>query len=387
MKRVFYITRSDLSQAPYPELTLPALARDGWELVVAGPNSSKSSYRKNLPFACQTIDLPANGTFGAELATFRRLQQARLGKFDVIYVNCQSMSARAAIGLCGPVFGKKIVYHNPDYYSPFDHPWYYRAERHFCRNKVHLYINNEFHRGYVTSTAYRSTCPVITCPPNLPRAWPTPRPSAEKRAYISGGNPDAFVLIVHGGFHQLRMTPQLVEALAMLPDKIRLVMTGGKRKRDEVDDLFDRLNVAHRIIRLPFMDFDELLTYTINADAGVLLYQNNDLGNFFTAPGRLTEYLLCGLPLLTSDHTGIENIMLKHRAGQTASAADPRSIAEAIRTLEAGTRAGLYAHSRMRSLFDDRFAFDHWEDRFLEHFNAMVKGTQRSKNQRPPFPW
>jgi glycosyltransferase involved in cell wall biosynthesis len=386
MSRIFYISRTDLSDSPYPELTLPALVRAGHEVTVAAPKASESLYRRHLPFQCKVIDIPYGSSAKSELQLMARLLGARFGQYDVIYLNSQSMSLRAAVALAGPKFGKKIVYHNPDYYCPFRFPLAFRLERHVCR-KADLYINLEFHRAYITSVMYQCRCPVITCPPNLPRKWPIARASQEKRLQMTGGDPDAFVLMLHGGYSELRMTPQLVEALASLPRHIRLVMTGGTPTPDKVDEIFARLGVSDRIVRLPRMDFDELLSYTVNADAAVLLYKNSDLGNFFTAPGRLTEYLICGLPLLASDHTGLENLVLRYKTGETADATQPSSIAAAIQRLEQGVKRDLYPKARMRSIFEAHLAFEHWEAPFLAAFDEMLRGTPRRADQKPPFPW
>jgi glycosyltransferase involved in cell wall biosynthesis len=386
MSRVFYISRTDLSDSPYPEVTLPVLARAGHELTIAAPNASKSLYRSHLPFPSEVIDLPCGTSVGSELAVMKRLLAARFGRYDVIYVNSQSMSLRAAIGLTGPKLGKKIVYHNPDYYSPADFPLSARLERRLCR-QCDLYVNVEFHRAYITSVMYGCRCPVITCPPNLPRAWPIAAPCEEKRFRMTGGDPDAFVLMMHGGYSEIRMSPQLIEALASLPAHIRLVMTGKPQTRDKVDDIFDQLGLARRVLRLPRIDFDEMLSYTVNADAAVLLYQNSDLGNFFTAPGRLTEYLICGLPLLASNHTGLENLVLRFQAGETADSTEPRSIAAAITRLERGVRQNSFPRARMRSIFDQHLAFDHWEPVFAGAFEQMLRGGGDHSDRRPPFPW
>jgi glycosyltransferase involved in cell wall biosynthesis len=253
--------------------------------------------------------------------------------------------------------------------------------------KSDLYINNEFHRGYITQVMHRVRCPVITAPPNLPLAWPRPQKSAEKREMMAGGRGDAFVLMLHGGWSPLRMVTELWQGLAQLPDRFRLVMTGGYVKGDESDVLLAQLGIADRVLRLPRLAFNDMLAYTVNADAGVLIYRNNDLGNFFTAPGRMTEYLTCGIPLLGSNHTGIENLILRHDLGETTDATNPYDIAKSIRKLAAAVDEGSYSSWRMRKVFEDHFAFDHWEPLVKKAMNDMLAGQSKTSNLPPPFPW
>jgi glycosyltransferase involved in cell wall biosynthesis len=259
-------------------------------------------------------------------------------------------------------------------------------ERRICRMSD-LYINNEFHRGYITATLYRCTCPIITAPPNLPKNWPVPAPDPEKRAWMSGGDPNAFVLMLHGGYAQIRMTPQLVEALSLLPERFRLVLTGKGKAPDHVDERLAQLMLTNRVLRLPPVDFNDMLSYTVNADAGVLLYENNDLGNFFTAPGRMTEYLCCGLPLLGANRTGLENLILRYQLGITAEPSNPRLLADAILELDRRKTQGAYPAPRMRKLFEDHFAFDHWEPVVVDAFDKMLAGAPRRKKSSPPYPW
>ncbi len=385
-----FLTRSHLDSSPYAEIALPSLAEDGWDITVKAPGASNSvlwAVRRYPRVAADMRWQDGRHVVRQEAELLRALWSARWGGYDVIYVNSQSLSARAALALAGPKLGKRLVYHNPDYYDPFSHPRYFRLERRFCR-KVDLYLNNEFHRGYITQALYGIACPVVTAPPNLPACWPIPRPSAQKRAEMCGGSQSGqFVIMLHGGYNEIRMVPELFRALALAPPHIRLVMTGREHRRAEVDRSLASLGIEGRVHRLPRVSFQEMLAYTVNADAGVLLYQNNDIGNFFTAPGRLTEYLACGSPVLASNHTGLENLVLRYGLGETVLSTDPKDIAAGILRLERAVREGRLCRGKMRDLFLRHFAFDHWEPTVVMAFNELLEGRGRRATEPPRFPW
>jgi glycosyltransferase involved in cell wall biosynthesis len=128
-----------------------------------------------------------------------------------------------------------------------------------------------------------------------------------------------------------------------------------------------------------------MLAWSVNADAGMLLYRNNDLGNFFTAPGRLTEYLACGLPVLATHHTGLENLLMRYDLGVAVDSAKPRRIADGLLELEAATKQGRYRANRGKFL--ERFAFDLWEPTIVQAFNALLEPGRSRATGRPPFPW
>jgi glycosyltransferase involved in cell wall biosynthesis len=384
-KRVLFLSRGDSSEVPHGEICLPALAKAGWEIEVMAPGATNSLLNSIRPFPHRARDLPPAG-FKQEVATFLALLRGRFGKPDVIYVHSQSLSARAYLALFGPLFGKKLVYHNPDYYDPFDYPLYFILEKLFCQ-KVDLYLNNEFHRGYITRAAYGVRSPVVTVPIMLPACWPFPERSAALRAEMCGGDDGAFVTILHGGYAEIRMVPELFEALRLLPKKFRLVMFDRDHRDAEVDQKLRSLGLADRVVRYPRMNVLELARYTVNADAGVLLYQNNDLGNFFTAPGRLTEYVGAGLPVIATNHTALENLIWRFHLGVTVDSTKPGKLAEGIANLASRIQQQEFQRSVLRETFLEKLAFDHWEGEIVQHFEEMVAATAKRPKSGPRFPW
>lgn len=350
-KRLVFLSLVNSSNVPYGELCLPALTRDGWEVTVIAPGAANSLLNRTLPYRAQFRELPARG-FARETAILRELLTARLHSRTVLYLHSQALSLRAWVWLWGPKFGQRIVYHNPDYYDPFQYPLHCFAEKRLCR-KAALCLNNEFHRAAIVRAGYGIRCPVLTAPILLPAAWPFPNPSPELRREMSAAQPDRFVLVLHGGYGERRKVQQLFEALALLPEKFRLVMFMKEHRESETAARLNELRLTQRVLRLPAMPLDKLLHYTVNADAGVLLYDNNDLGNFFTAPGRLTEYLGAGLPVLATNHTGLENLVWRFDLGVTVDSTRPPEIARGILALEKLQRQARFPRKRMRSVFLD----------------------------------
>jgi glycosyltransferase involved in cell wall biosynthesis len=388
-RRLAFFTLCDMALTPHYDYALPCLARAGWDITVMGIGASAGVRVKTMPYPCTLIDLPSlrgRSRLSYELAIRWALMSLRFADFDVIYLHSQAAAVRAAPFWRIPRWGHKFVYHNADNYCPFLHPRHVGPEGATSR-AADLYLCTEYHRAYWSRDRFHIRAPILTLPPNLCLQWPIPPKSAEKRALLAGAAGDqAFVLMLHGGYSSVRRVAQLIEALSLVPKSFRLALTSGTGPHPEMDALISKFQLADRIVKLPALSFNEMLSYTVNADAGVLLYANSDFGNFFTSPGRLTEYLSCGTPVLASDHTGLENLVLRYRLGVTADAGSPQRIAASMIQLRDALLAGQFQRAQIRRAFEEHLAFDHWEQRVVERFEELVHGRIRT-NEPPEFPW
>jgi glycosyltransferase involved in cell wall biosynthesis len=382
-RTLLFLTTADPASTPHAEWIPWALQRAGWNVTVVAPGEQDSVLRKTLGAKWSWRSLPF-GRLRGECAVLFELLKARFGRYDAVCLHSQGLGWRAGLIFAGPLFGMRLAYHNADYYDPIAYPLRTRLERRLAR-KSRLLISHEYHRGYILRAQYQLRCPILISPPNLPAAWPIPPRSDALRAEMAGAaGPDAFLLRLHGGFDPRRMTAGLFQALTLLPPRFRLVMTDGG---PEAARLFGSLSLGDRIVMLPQLDYAGMLTYTASADAGVLLYSNNDLGNYFQAPGRLTEYLACGLPVLAPRYAGIENLVLRYGIGRCVNPASPASIAAGLLDLERDIRSGRTTPAEIRRLFEVHFAYEHWIPAVSAAFDDMLNAKGRRAQAPPPEYW
>ncbi len=382
-KRLICITLVDCSQTPFSELALRTLAQDGWDITFVAPSANRSLMGRVMDFPCRRHELPSlkAGRAGYEFAVQWWLQKARFGSYDLIYLHSQGVSARAALGLAGPLFGKSIVYHTHDFYDPVNHPYYARLEGRLARRAT-MNLNGEYHRAYFCRTMYRLRSAVHVVPPHLPADWPIPFRSQAIRNRLGAGEPDKILLMLHGGPSCLRATDELLAAFAMLPRRFRLAMTAEKTLSLDRDLI--RRGIADRVKCLGRLDQIDMLSYTASADIGIMLHVNNDFGNFFQGPGRLTEYTACGLPILASHFTGLQTLVLRHNIGVCVNPKSPEEIADGLLELESGLQAGRFSHTAIRRTFLDSFAFDHWENVVTTVFRQALEQRKLPRRSLPP---
>ena len=104
-----------------------------------------------------------------------------------------------------------------------------------------------------------------------------------------------------------------------------------------------------------------LFPYTtlFRSDVGLLLYNDNTLGNFYCQPQKLSEYLACGMPIVAPHYPGMELMVYKFGIGAVCDPKSPESIAQTVVSVAARSeveRQEQFLH--MRKMFFDNIAYE-----------------------------
>ena len=262
-----------------------------------------------------------------------------LARLDCLYVQGAQQTPFVLWLLCLPA-RFEVVYHTQDYLDPGQNWFYEICERLFAKHADWVIIN-EPNRARFMASSYRIRKMPEVIRTALPAWWQIPdRDETFRQALIKTSglvNVDHLRLIVAGGaYRDDRMSPQLLEALATLPTNYVVVFTAcppGSTTRQRCEEHARRLKLDNRVIFYEAPDYLDMLRLISACDIGILLYPNHCIGHFYQSPGRLTEYLRCGLPIVASQFPGLELLVMKHRLGEVADSYIPESIAIAIRKL------------------------------------------------------
>jgi glycosyltransferase involved in cell wall biosynthesis len=133
-----------------------------------------------------------------------------------------------------------------------------------------------------------------------------------------------------------------------------------------------KLGIAHRIISLPYLPYDQVFQTIADADLGVLLYPDDGVGNFYQSPGRLTEFAASGVPIVTSSFPGLENLLFKNPIGSCADPTSPDEIAQAIRAVTQAHPRSDATRERIQRIFREKLAYEVHADRLLSTFQACL---------------
>jgi glycosyltransferase involved in cell wall biosynthesis len=283
----------------------------------------------------------------------------------VFYLQRHESTVAAFFGLAF-FSGRRVIFHTQDYLEPGRHPVWAFFEKRIAR-KAAVVISNEPNRARFLASHYRLKKVPVVVRTALPRDWPIPGRDAVLRQQLLRGvgiddAADRRLIMAGGAYSRVRCTKELIQAVGRLDSRYVLVFTGMKMGAANYQATVEECRQAgihDRVVILPYLEYGDLLRYMAVCDLGILLYPNDGVGNFYQAPGRLTEYMSCGLPVIASNFPGLELLILKHHLGSVCDPESPVAIAEAIEQVAGGGNAGLVEErERLQKLSKTEFAYD-----------------------------
>jgi glycosyltransferase involved in cell wall biosynthesis len=174
-----------------------------------------------------------------------------------------------------------------------------------------------------------------------PRAWvirnvplyQTPERTDRLREFL-GLPVGTRIALYQGGIQANRTLDILVRAAHYLDPGVVIVLMGNGPLTGALAEMIAEENVGERVKMLPAVPYRELLTWTASADLGLLAVKPDfSLSVKYSLPNKLFEYLMAGLPVLTSEMVAIEETVLNYHAGAVVRDLDPQVVAKAINTL------------------------------------------------------
>jgi glycosyltransferase involved in cell wall biosynthesis len=216
---------------------------------------------------------------------------------------------------------------------------------------------------------------------NIPEYRAVPK-SNRLRQYL-GLKPEVRIALYQGNLQPNRGLDGLVRAAAFLEQDIVIVMMGENigTTQAQLEALIVTEGVADRVTILPAVPYAELLDWIASANIGLnVASPDYSLNVRYFLPNKLFEYLMAGLPVLTSPLEAIVDVVKTYDVGQVLPSLDPADIGEAINRMLEDT-AGL-ARQRSNALEAARNEF-YWEKeslRLIHLCQGILQGGVRRIN-------
>lgn len=169
---------------------------------------------------------------------------------------------------------------------------------------------------------------VMNCPPR----WRPPIPSPRRFHEVLDLPPETAVVLFHGNVFRSRGIEQLLDAIALVPEAV-LVVLGWGPLFEVYRDRARGLPHASCIHFLPGVPPTELLEWVASADVAAMPIPGDTLNLRLTTPNKLFEAIAAGVPVVVSDLPGMRAIVAGTGAGLSCDPADAVDVARSIRAI------------------------------------------------------
>ena len=213
-------------------------------------------------------------------------------------------------------------------------------------------------------------------------------------------SPQIRIALYQGNLVSRRGFDKLIRAAAFLERDILIALMGKAfdTTRSDLEALIAKEGVGDRVKILPPVPYIELLEWTSSADIGLILYPPDySLNIQMCLPNKFFEYLMAGLPVLSSPLVAILDIVKNYDIGRVVFSLTPEDIGAAINAMLADhaalsqmRRNALEASEhdfcwekesrRLIRLYCDILEADHDEYAVQE---SMLDGTSQSSEISP----
>ncbi|MGB8002479.1 MAG: glycosyltransferase [Anaerobacillus sp.] len=150
--------------------------------------------------------------------------------------------------------------------------------------------------------------------------------------HLYGLSTDKIVLLYQGGFSKNRGIELCVKAMKRLDHKYELVLLGDGDIKGELEKLVSDENLESRVHFHPKVSPSEILALTKEADIGLVMYENVSENNYYSTPNKIFEYMLMGLPVVSSNHPGKAYLLEEFDFGLAVEESET-AIVKAIETI------------------------------------------------------
>ncbi len=176
-------------------------------------------------------------------------------------------------------------------------------------------------------------------------------PKSDRLRWYLGFSPDTRIALYQGGLSSDRELDRLVRAARFLDQGIVIVMMGKSigTAQSELEALIATENVSDRVKIIPAVPYEELLDWTASADVGLIIYSPDySLNVRMCLPNKFFEYLMAGLPILSSQLEVVADTIRTYDVGQVVTSLAPSDIAAGINKVLADSAA--LSHMRRNAL-------------------------------------
>lgn len=330
MKKAVVSVINDLSTDVRVDKICRTLIKCGYNVTLVGRLKRDSRILENRAYNTHRMKLlfQKEAVFYAEY-NFRLFLYLLFKKADLLYAN--DLDTLLPNYLVSKLKKIPLVYDSHEYFTGVPELennnfarkcWIYIEKKIFPKLK-HIFTVNDSIAGLYRKQ-YNKEVKVVR---NVPLKTDFNR---EKNRIELGLPLEKNIIILQGaGINVDRGGEELIEAMNYIENTILLIIGGGD-VIDTLKTMTKKMGLNDRIVFINKRPYSELMQYTSNADLGLTLDKGTNINYIFSLPNKLFDYIMAGIPVLSSDLPEIRKIIEKYDIGEIIESHKPVEIADKI---------------------------------------------------------
>jgi glycosyltransferase involved in cell wall biosynthesis len=179
----------------------------------------------------------------------------------------------------------------------------------------------------------RYRCQEVCLIRNIPEYQVVPK-SDRLRCHL-GLDSNIRIALYQGNLQPDRGLDRLIRSAAFLERNVLLVLMGRSVRdmQSQLEALIASEGTGDRVKIVAPVPYKDLLDYTASADLGLIFYSPDYLEVQMYLPNKIFEYIMAGLPILSSQVNAVAEVIKTYDVGQILPSFAPDKIGEAINIL------------------------------------------------------
>ena len=170
---------------------------------------------------------------------------------------------------------------------------------------------------------------------------------------------DTVIALYQGVLCPERGLEELLVAARLTTDpSVKFVIIGMDTWNGTLQKMALDMGLKEKVIFLPPVPSEELAEITVDADMGFILFRNTCLNHYYSLPNKLYEYMMAGVPVVSSDFPELKRVLTEVDSGITVDPESPEEISEAVQKLAADPEMRKRMRNNGRAAALDRY---NWE--------------------------
>jgi glycosyltransferase involved in cell wall biosynthesis len=384
-KTIVLVIYSDPKMFPPTVHAANILDENGWRVFIVGIRYQKAIESIQINPGVTVVYSSSHATGAGNFFNYCKLC------FDLLYLSVRK-NVNVFLGYdcftALPVFlasfltGKKWVYHQHDYFE-FPQTMFQRAnlycEHRLSRLAAFTVFPQEQRAAVFAKKNHFKKEPLIVY--NGPRrVWaetrPVPHPIiAEMRERFR------YILIYQGSLARTFAVENLINAVAKCKSDVGVIILGKELEKgikQSYWEMISGMKMTERFAFLDFLPYHEISSVTCSCDVGIAKLTNDDpsapLNDRFLigASNKITEYIACGLPVITSGSVANAAFLKKYAIGVMCDVQDPGVFAAVIDALLADHEKLAALKKNNTELFLSQLNYDIQFGPCLEKLNDLA---------------